>query len=102
MAIERIGNIPYAEPSAAWAERGGVNAPVQRLLQSPALERLREAFGGRNVGLRFVTDTASGRILVQVVDAETSEVVRQIPPDEMLALARALDALQGALVALRA
>jgi flagellar protein FlaG len=39
-------------------------------------------------GLRFSVDEASGRIVVRVIDLATSKVVRQIPAEEMLALAR--------------
>ena len=36
--------------------------------------------------------------MVKVVDQSTKEVIRQIPSEEMLAIAKALDSLKGLLV----
>jgi flagellar protein FlaG len=41
--------------------------------------------------LRFEVDDSSGRMIVAIVDSETSEVIRQIPAEEMLEVARRLD-----------
>lgn len=47
--------------------------------------------------LRFSVDDATGRTVVKVIDSETDQVVRQIPADEILAIAENLEALQGVL-----
>jgi flagellar protein FlaG len=44
----------------------------------------------------------SGEAIVRVVDKETNQVVRQIPGQEMLAIRRALDRLQGILIRVKA
>lgn len=51
--------------------------------------------------LRFVKDDSSGRMLVQLVDSETQKVLRQIPSEEMLAINKALDRMQGLMVHLK-
>jgi flagellar protein FlaG len=48
--------------------------------------------------LRFSVDESTGRTVITVTDAATREVIRQIPSEEMLAVARALDKLQGLLL----
>lgn len=48
--------------------------------------------------LRFSVDESTGRTVITVTDAATKEVIRQIPSEEMLAVARALDRLQGLLL----
>lgn len=48
--------------------------------------------------LQFSVDESSGSNVVRVVDRATKEVIRQIPSEEMLAIARALDRLQGLLI----
>ena len=48
--------------------------------------------------LRFSVDKASGRIIVKVMDSQTNTVLCQIPSKEILAMAHALDKLQGLLV----
>jgi flagellar protein FlaG len=47
--------------------------------------------------LEFHTDAETGRVVVKITDSATGELVRQIPMEEMLALAKSLDRLQGLL-----
>jgi flagellar protein FlaG len=54
----------------------------------------------RERSLSFRVDEASGRTVITVLDATTQEVVRQIPSEEVLALARALE-VSGALLDIR-
>lgn len=42
----------------------------------------------RNLNFRF--DEASGRTIITVVNPQTNEIVRQIPPEELLSLARTM------------
>ena len=48
--------------------------------------------------LRFSVDAATGRTVMTVVNANTQEVIRQVPQAEKLALARNLDSLRGLLI----
>jgi flagellar protein FlaG len=48
--------------------------------------------------LQFSVDEASGSQVVRVIDRATQQVIRQMPSEEMLAIASALDRLQGLLV----
>ena len=43
-------------------------------------------------------DDSTGKTVIKVVDSSTHELIRQIPSEEMLEIARALDRLQGLLV----
>jgi flagellar protein FlaG len=45
--------------------------------------------------VQFSSDAESGRVVVRVVNPETGELVRQIPSEDALSLARALGKLQG-------
>jgi flagellar protein FlaG len=47
--------------------------------------------------MEFSLDSESGRVVVKIIDSATQEVVRQIPMEEILALAKALDKFQGLL-----
>ncbi len=42
--------------------------------------------------LQFKVDTDLGKIVISVVDSETKEVIRQIPPEDVLERARRLEA----------
>lgn len=64
-----------------------------------AIERIEELARSSRRGLRFAVDEGSGRTVITVINAATNEIVRQIPADEVLAIARALRAQGGTLVA---
>lgn len=49
-----------------------------------ALERLAGHAAFRNTSLRFHVDSETRRIVVEVVDEETSEVIRRVPAKEAL------------------
>ena len=44
--------------------------------------------------LNFQVDEITGRTVVQVFDSETEQLIRQIPPEEVIAVAHALRELQ--------
>ncbi|MCK7498334.1 MAG: flagellar protein FlaG [Comamonadaceae bacterium] len=48
--------------------------------------------------LQFSVDDATGQTVVRVVDSGTKEVLRQIPSQELLDIARSFDKLQGLLL----
>ena len=52
--------------------------------------------------LRFSIDQKYGRLIVSVVDKETDEVIRQIPPEVALQVADALENATGVLISERA
>jgi len=84
--------------------RVAVPAPEPAPAAKPAREKVKEAveeiqrnISSSNTDLQFSVDSATGRTIVSVVDAETKEIVRQIPTEEVMKLARALDRMQGLL-----
>ena len=73
-----------AEPSADQLDR--VMAEVSKAISPVA----------RN--LQFSIDKETGRSVVKVVDSTTNQVIRQIPSEELLAIARSIDKFSGLLV----
>ena len=47
--------------------------------------------------LEFIVTEGTGRIIVQVVDTDSEEVVRQIPPETMQRFSQTMDHLRGLL-----
>lgn len=45
--------------------------------------------------LHFTIDPDVGATVVRVIDTSTNEVIRQIPSEEMLAIAKAIDNIKG-------
>jgi flagellar protein FlaG len=48
--------------------------------------------------LEFSIDPDTGRAVVNIIDSATRDLVRQIPMEEMLVLAKSLDQLKGLLL----
>jgi flagellar protein FlaG len=48
--------------------------------------------------LRFSIDSDSKRVVVRIIDQNTSQVLRQIPSEEALEISKSLDKLQGLLI----
>ncbi|MHB1162586.1 MAG: flagellar protein FlaG [Chloroflexota bacterium] len=58
---------------------------------------LRAQLQAQDARLTFETDRDSGKLVVRLKDS-SGRVIRQIPPDEMLRLARSIDRYLGLLV----
>ena len=50
-----------------------------------------------NIGLKFSVHEATGRTIVKVVDKETDELIREIPPEKLLNLADKMGEMIGIL-----
>ena len=83
--------VPAAQEKAAPVETNtqAVKAAVE------ASNRVEQSLQSK---IEFVTDDSSGEMLIKVIDPSNNEVIRQIPSEEMLAISRALDRMQGLLV----
>jgi flagellar protein FlaG len=90
--------------SGAPTRGGNVPAPSGESLPAPAppqqvrdvaktAERLNELMSNRQRMLRFRVDQGSGRTVIVVINEATNEVIRQIPPEELLQLAQNLEQL---------
>lgn len=52
----------------------------------------------RRYGVQFDISEDSGRTLIRLVDRDTGELIRQIPPEEALNAAQRLDEIKGLLL----
>ena len=84
---ERSSRLPQS-PTAKPLDKGTVETVVNQVQK--VLDRL-------NVRLVFNLDDKTGEIVVKVIDPKTQEVIRQIPPEELLRVREKLDELMGIL-----
>lgn len=63
-----------------------------------AVDEVRSAVNAMAQNLQFSVDKETGKTIVKVVDANTDQVIRQIPPEEILAIAKAIDTMQHGLL----
>lgn len=89
-----------APPAAAAAAQSPDAAAQPTALEQvqQAMEDVRKAITPVAQDLLFSIDEDTGKTIVKVVDASTDEVIRQIPSEEIISIAKALDKLQGLLV----
>lgn len=69
--------------------------PVSSEELEAAVSSVREYIKPFNSDLQFSVNDETDKVIVKVVDSETKEVIRQIPSEEMLAIAKALDSIKG-------
>lgn len=113
MAIQQISNL------ATFASQGTVAPPRPAAASEPeaieiklpgqappepsqeqvkqAVEAVQKAVEPVARDLQFTIDKETGKTIISVVDAVTKEVIRQIPGEEILAIAKAIDRMQGLL-----
>lgn len=90
-------NPPATEPKKTDSSTVGMEKPVE-LSQGEQSRQLLEAVARLNDyvqsverDLRFSLDSESGQPVISVFDRETSELIRQIPPEITLSLAQQLN-----------
>lgn len=72
-------------------------APDEEQL-AQAVKSINTALQARSPELEFSVDSESDRTVVKVIDRDTKEVIRQMPSEEALEIAKALDRLQSLLI----
>jgi flagellar protein FlaG len=65
---------------------------------SAAVKKINESMPPSAQSLEFSIDEDSKDIVVKVIDQSTREVVRQIPSEEALEIAKSLDKMRGLLI----
>lgn len=74
------------------------SSPVTMQQIEEAVRNINKTMQAQAQGVEFSIDADSDIPVVKVVDIETKEVLRQIPSEEALAIAKALDRAQGLLI----
>lgn len=95
---------------AAGAGRKPVSAGGQLLPEKPAAHELTEKEVEEVVSnlnefvqnirrdLSFTVDEDSGRTVIKVIDSETDQVIRQIPPEDVINVAKRLAEMSGVIL----
>ena len=102
MNIQLTGSGGMPQPSSAPRVTGPAPPPVPLLPPGPeqvqqAVEQIQRVVSLVAQILLFMVDKGTGKTIIRVVDSQTKEVIRQIPTEEVLSIARALDQMQGLL-----
>ena len=102
-----LGPSPVGAPRAAATLDAGhvarpqTGAPTAQRVEA-AINDVNKALTAINATLQFEIDPETKMTVIKVVDADTNTVLRQIPNQEILDIAQALDRAQGLLIRQRA
>ncbi len=109
MAIEQIGagnqlvvtaakQMSPAGPGPTRILEDGKNRPDSHAPVSAKFQPVQKIAQPVTSTFEFSIDADSGRAVVKIFDSATRELIRQMPMEEMLALAKSLDQLKGLLL----
>jgi flagellar protein FlaG len=91
-------SVPAARVPSAVPDPAPQQQPAPEQLQK-AVESMKQMIEAKAPNsLAFSIDDSTGKTVVRISDAQTGEMIRQIPSEEMLEIARSLDRLQGMLL----
>lgn len=87
-----------ALPAATAMADDARQQPVDTKQLEAAVKQVQDVTHTLANELRFNIDKDTDKTVVKIVDSATGELIRQIPSEEMLAIAKALDQIQGLLI----
>jgi flagellar protein FlaG len=93
------GNVP--SPPGKTSQMAAGSGPSSAATREATLPDLRKVLDGlsphQNVGLTYVIDRETHSVIIKVIDRDTNEVLRQVPPEELMKLRAAMRDLFGLL-----
>lgn len=89
---------PVTDVRASNNANPNSNERVTESQVSDAVEKLSKFVSTIRPEISFSVDQSSGTRVVKILDSQSKEVLRQIPSEEAIQLAQALDKLQGLFV----
>ena len=103
LTTQPVGALTGAMPADTYgsdqqdATRGQSNAVPSDQQLASAVQELNAAMRVVNTNLSFSIDSITKQTVVTVTDAQTHEVIRQIPPEDMLHVSERIAELLGVL-----
>lgn len=96
--VRLAGEVPSQDraprsPSAQTAEAPDASKEREALLV--AVERAQKVVETQVRDMSFSVHEKTGQLIVQIIDRESKEVIRQMPAEEMLRIAEQILAMQG-------
>lgn len=96
---------PQAQRPMAPPEQQAAAEPASEVSEGVMRNRVEQAVQdinakiatSRQAHIKFSIDSDLGSVIVQVVDTKTDEVIRQIPPEEVVALQKRMTEMRGIL-----
>ncbi len=78
-------------------DTGAANQDAVKERLEDSVSQLKNLVQSVQRDLQFSIDDFSGRTVITVLDSKTEEIIRQIPSEEVLALAKNIESMKGVL-----
>ncbi|MBI3284470.1 MAG: flagellar protein FlaG [Burkholderiales bacterium] len=98
LAHQAVKTAAPVETDKPVAPSGLVQQAAGREQVLKAVHDINKTIQAASQNLEFSVDHDSDQIVVKVIDQQTKQVLRQIPTEEALEIAKSLDKLQGLLI----
>ncbi|MFJ1259835.1 flagellar protein FlaG [Cupriavidus sp. CuC1] len=92
---------PSAAPASdktAGTQAGANEQAAPVVTEDAAVQHLKDVLRATSFNVEFEIDPDTHRVITKVVDKDTGEVIRQLPSEEVMRIAHALQKLQGLFV----
>ena len=100
-ALPAAAGIVSSEPGATGNQTAGSGAATPTAAQvKEAVDKLNASLTANSAGqgVQFAVDPSSKRVVVQVIDTQTGEVLRQVPTEEIIQMGMALGQKLGQVI----
>lgn len=94
LRLEHLDKVTRQNTVRVDAKKASEDSLSAEKLQEIA-DKLNEALPSKEISLQFEVDTVLDRPIISVLDAESGEVLRQVPSREILRAIHNIDAMRG-------
>lgn len=95
LLVGRAGGVSPAATGAIGAGKADESTPGQ---VEQAVREVNAGLESRSIGLQFEIDKDTDKVIVKVIDRVNGEVIRQIPNEEVIRIAKVMGKAPGLLV----
>lgn len=93
--VTASGNAELGGNAAQSGQTGASGAAFTENAVEEALNKVNDAMQAWSTGIRFEVDEDTERMVVKLVNNETGDIIRQVPSEAMLKVAKMITQLQG-------
>ena len=95
LGVRRADATAHAGTAVDRPPRDSASEPPTTAEVENAVSAFNDVFEQANVGVRYRVDQSTDDLVISLVNRDTKEVIRQIPPDQILQMRQRLEELMG-------
>lgn len=97
-ALTQSTGVNVVVPDSVREQQPAQNTPLTSEQIEQTVDEIRRQIQPVDQNLLFTIDKETGKTIVRLIDSSTKEILRQIPSEELIAIARALGKGQSGLI----